>query len=64
VKFRSSAESPFDERRTFSLAEMATHRQRGATCERVMSDWWDGIVSATKPRQNEKLWDVLKGRDI
>jgi hypothetical protein len=30
----------------------------------VMSDWWDWIVSATKPRQNEKLWDVLKGRDI
>jgi hypothetical protein len=32
VKFRSSVESPFDERRTFFLAEMATHRQRGATC--------------------------------
>jgi hypothetical protein len=24
----------------------------------VMTDWWDGIVPAVKPRPNEKLWDV------
>jgi hypothetical protein len=23
-----------------------------------MTDWWDGIVPATKPRDNEKLWEV------
>jgi hypothetical protein len=64
VKFRSRVESPFDERRTFFLGEMATHRQRGATCERMMSDWWGGIVSATKPRQNEELWAERQRQDI
>jgi hypothetical protein len=24
----------------------------------VMTDWWDGIVPAVKPRPNEKLWEV------
>jgi hypothetical protein len=29
-----------------------------------VADWWDGIVRQTKPRENEKLWEVLKGHDI
>ena len=24
----------------------------------VMANWWDGIVPPTKPRANEKLWEV------
>ena len=23
-----------------------------------MADWWDGVVPAVKPRDNEKLWEV------
>jgi hypothetical protein len=29
-----------------------------------MADWWDAIVPATKPRANEKLWELLRGHDI
>jgi hypothetical protein len=43
---------------------MASHRQRGGNCERVMPDWWDGIVPATKPRENEKLWEVWKNQSL
>jgi hypothetical protein len=34
------------------------------TASETVSDWWDGIVPPTKPRENEKLWEFLKGHDI